>query len=67
LDRGSLVVELKVGDSISIDGGRVVMTLQNTKSQRACLHFSAERSVPIDPVRERAAIQEVRQMGDKVA
>jgi hypothetical protein len=56
LDRESLVVELKVGDSVSIDSGRVVMTLREKSGQRARLHFSAERSVPIEPVRERAAL-----------
>jgi len=56
LDRESLVVELKVGDSISIDSGRVVMTLREKSGQRARLHFSAERSVPIEPLRERSGV-----------
>jgi hypothetical protein len=56
LDRESLVVELMVGDSVSIDSGRVVMTLREKSGRRARLHFSAERSVPIEPVRERAAL-----------
>jgi len=62
LDRESLVVELKVGDSVSIDSGRVVMTLREKSGQRARLHFSAERSVPIEPVRERAALPEEGQV-----
>jgi hypothetical protein len=64
LDRESLVVELKVGDSVSIDSGRVVMTLREKSGQRARLHFSAERSVPIEPVRERAALPEEGQVKD---
>jgi len=64
LDRESLVVELKVGDSVSIDSGRVVMTLREKSGQRARLHFSAERSVPIEPVRERAALPAEGQVKD---
>jgi len=67
LDRESLVVELKVGDSISIDSGRVVLTLKDKSGQRARLHFSAERSVPIDPVRERAGVSEEGEIKVKIA
>lgn len=67
MDRESLVVELKVGDSISIDSGRVVMTLREKSGQRARLHFSAERSVPIEPLRERAGSSEEGQEKEKVA
>jgi len=58
LERESLDLDLKVGDSVSIDSGRVVMTLRAKSGQRARLHFSAERSVPIEPVRERSALLE---------
>lgn len=53
MDRVSLNVEIRVGESITIDNGRVVLTLQEKSGQRARLNFNAERSVTIDPVRIR--------------
>jgi len=67
LDRESLVVELKVGDSVSIDSGRVVMTLREKSGQRARLHFSAERSVPIEPLRERSGVSNEGEIKVKIA
>ena len=55
LERESLVVELKVGDSVSIDSGRVIMTLRKQHGHIR-LHFSAEPAVRIEPLRERAAL-----------
>ena len=53
----TLLIDLVVGDSVSIDSGRVVLTLTEKSGKRARLKFSAERSVPIEPIRARAADQ----------
>ena len=49
--RESLIIDVRVGESISIDGGRVVMTLKEKSGQRAKLHFSARGGVSVEPVR----------------
>lgn len=43
----SLNIELRVDESVSIDNGRVVVTLKEKSGRRARLNFSAEGDVPI--------------------
>jgi hypothetical protein len=57
LESETLLIDLLVGDSVSIDSGRVVVTLAEKSGKRARLRFSAERSVSIEPLRARAADQ----------
>lgn len=44
----ALYVDLKVGESVSIDEGRVRMTLRAKNGQRARLEFQADKSVSIE-------------------
>jgi hypothetical protein len=37
--------DLRVGDSLSIDGGRITMTLEEKSGQRARLSFTSEGDV----------------------
>lgn len=37
--------DLRVGDTLSIDGGRILLTLEEKSGQRARLAFSAEEGV----------------------
>jgi hypothetical protein len=46
-DPKTLLMDLKVGESISIDGGRVVITLEEKSGQRIKLRCVHE-GVPID-------------------
>ncbi len=43
-----LFLDLKVGESVSIDEGRVRMTLRAKNGQRARLEFQADKSVSIE-------------------
>ena len=48
-----LTVEVKVGDSVSVDHGRVVITVEEKSGQRARLRFVADSEVAIEAVRAR--------------
>ena len=53
VDHKRLHIELRVGDSISIDAGRVTLFLEEKSGRRARLRFDAETDVSIEPVRAR--------------
>lgn len=42
-----LVIEMKVGDRLAIDGGRVAIVLEQKHGQRARIRVEADRSVKI--------------------
>lgn len=44
----SMMLDLRVGESVSIDGGRVVVKLMEKSGQRARLNIMADKSVSID-------------------
>jgi len=50
-ERETIWIEIRVGESLSFDGGRVMLTLKEKSGQRARLHISAEKGVTVDPVR----------------
>ncbi len=60
MTRNSLLMDVKVGESVSIDNGRVIMTLKEKSGQRAKLHFDSETNVNITPVRARAAAEQAK-------
>lgn len=43
----SLRIDVKIGESVLIDDGRVKITLEEKSGQRARLHFTAEAEVDI--------------------
>ena len=49
-ERRTFSVDIKVGESISVDRGRVVMTLVEKSGQRAKLAIDADKSVPVNRV-----------------
>lgn len=48
--RRSFSIEVKVGESVSIDRGAVVVTLLEKSGQRARLGFDAEKDMPVNKV-----------------
>lgn len=44
----SLFIDLRVGESVSIDKGRVSVTFREKSGQRARLEFEADKSVSIE-------------------
>lgn len=56
-ERESLCIDIRVGESVSIDGGRVMLTLKEKSGQRAKLHFSAVKGVSVEPFRLMPAIK----------
>lgn len=47
-ERRSFSIEIKVGESISIDAGRVVVTLLEKSGQRAKLGFDAAKDAAVN-------------------
>ena len=46
--RRSFSIEVKVGESVSVDRGRVVVTLLEKSGQRARLGFDAEKDISVN-------------------
>ena len=46
-------IDIRIGEGVSIDGGRVVVTLEEKSGQRARLRFEAEETTPIERVHNR--------------
>lgn len=46
----SLVMDVRVGESVSVDAGRVVLRVGEKSGQRVKLHFTADSDVVIDKV-----------------
>lgn len=46
----TLSMDLKVGDSVSIDGGRVVITVEEKSGKRARLKFQQESGARVERV-----------------
>lgn len=57
-DVSQLTLELKLGETIEIDGGRIVLTLEHKHGQAARLAFVAARSIPIRLEKNKGARQE---------
>lgn len=55
--RKSLTVELRVGESVAIDGGRIIATLEHKSGQRARLAFEAEEQTRIERVTDKRNIR----------
>ncbi len=47
MTKKTLSMDIKVGESVSIDGGRVVLTLEAKSGQRARLTFQHESDVDV--------------------
>jgi hypothetical protein len=45
--RPGQVVELRVGEALKLDSGRIIITLEAKSGQRARLRIQADASVPI--------------------
>ncbi len=56
----SLSLDVKVGDSIDIDGGRIVVCLKEKSGQLARLHFKAGADISI--VRSKAPVKTAAEM-----
>lgn len=58
--KSHLSIDLKQGESVSIDGGRVVVTLEDKSGKRARLTFEADKSVAIKPVRTSPVLAQIQ-------
>lgn len=57
MSKKSLYVDLKVGQSMTIDGGRIVITLEAKSGQRAQLRIEADKKVQVQVPRNPVQIQ----------
>jgi hypothetical protein len=55
-----LSVELKVGESVSIDNGRITVTLEDKSGRRARLNISASPDVKIRPVKASPVLEQIK-------
>lgn len=62
----TLLMDIKVGQSLSIDGGRIVITLEEKSGQRAKLRFVHE-GVPIERVSPDAPAQTERKQAPRAS
>lgn len=46
----SLVMDVRVGESVNVDGGRVLVRVAEKSGQRVKLHFTADSDVLIEKV-----------------
>lgn len=56
----TLSIDLKIGEIISIDSGKIMLTLADKSGRRARLTFEADESVKIRPTRVNPALDLVR-------
>lgn len=49
-ERRQFAIDVKVGESVSIDRGRVILTVVEKSGRLARLAFSAEKSVPVNKI-----------------
>jgi len=45
---GSLLMDLKVGQSLSLDGGRIVLSLEEKSGQRVKIRFVTDDGISIE-------------------
>lgn len=50
MTKRSFSIDVKVGESVSIDRGRIVVTVMEKSGRTAKLGFEAEKEVPINKV-----------------
>jgi hypothetical protein len=48
----SVTIEVRSGEAISIDGGRIIAHLLEKSGQRARIRFEAEEGTPIERVKD---------------
>lgn len=58
--KSHLSIDLKTGESVSIDSGRIVVRLEEKSGKRARLSFEADKSVAIKPVRASPVLDMIR-------
>lgn len=46
-----VLIEIRTGETVAIDGGRVLVTLEEKSGQRARLRFEATKDVAIERVK----------------
>ena len=49
-ERRAFTLNLAVGDSVSVDRGRVIVTVKERSGKSVALSFSADKDVPINRV-----------------
>lgn len=61
----SLSIDVKVGEAVSIDGGRVVVTLEEKSGQRIRMRFEADEGTPIERVKNRHNVRAEIGLGER--
>lgn len=61
----SKTIDIRSGEAISIDSGRVVVVLEEKSGQRARLRFEAEEGTPIERVQDRFNVRAAIGLGER--
>lgn len=61
----SITIDIRSGEAISIDGGRVVCVLLEKSGQRARLRFEAEEGTPVERVQDKHNIRATYGLGER--
>jgi pyruvate kinase len=61
----AITIDVRSGEAISIDGGKVVITLVEKSGQRARLRCVAEEGTPVERVQDRFNVRAAIGLGDK--
>jgi pyruvate kinase len=48
----SVTIDVRSGEAVSIDGGRIIAVLEQKSGQRARIRFEAEEGTPIERVKD---------------
>ena len=59
-------IDVRVGETVSIDRGRVLVTLEEKSGQRARLRFEAEENTPIERVVDKHNIRALVGLGGEL-
>lgn len=52
-----VLIDIRIGESVAIDNGRVLVTLEEKSGQRARLSFEAAKDVPIERMKPQSNVR----------
>jgi pyruvate kinase len=63
----SVTIDVRSGEAISIDGGRIIAVLEQKSGQRARIRIEAEEGTPIERVKEKTNFRAEVGLGEREA
>lgn len=60
-----VTIEVRTGEAVAIDGGRIVAVLEEKSGQRARIRFEVEDGTPIERVRNQHNVRAIVGLGER--